>query len=328
VGKTKIEWAHVTENFVSGCTEDGPECDNCYARLMSARLATMKNKPARYDGVTTGNGAAAAWTGKINVDVEAMRSAFERLAHRRDPARVFLGSMTDLFHAKVPRDLLLELFDLIAEHRRHAWLLLTKRPRRMRRIAAMWLRLRHRDALPPNLWCGVTAGDQAGADRRIPELMKIPAVRFVSIEPLLGPVVIRRQWRGLGHAHAGQADDPAVCCCGRHRSYHARVDWVIVGGESGARARPMNPAWVRSLRDQCAAAGVALHLKQWGEWHDCKRPASGLWSPQPADAPPGAVHQFDDGTVVYRVTKKNAGRVLDGRTHDELPAAWPPPVSP
>lgn len=297
MGKTKIEWCTHSENFVAGCTEAGPECDNCYARIMSARLGTMSNKPARYDGITTGHGADAKWTGEINLDMEAMFDAFIRLSRRREPARVFLGSMTDLFHAKVPRDFLFNMLVLIKDCPQHAFLLLTKRSRRMRRVIEQWSEWYGVIDPLPNLWCGVTAGDQAGADRRIPDLLRTPAaVRFVSVEPMLGPVDLDGYLGGL--------------------------QWVIVGGESGRQARPMRHAWATSLRDQCAAAGVAFHFKQWGEW--CPARADELPS-EPWRDPNFHVHENtpDHIVVSIRAGKKLAGRHLDGRTHDELPAAWP-----
>lgn len=327
MGKTKIEWATDSMNFVAGCTESGPECDNCYARTMSARLSAMPKKPERYDGVTTGHGAGAKWTGQINVDAEAMRRGFAKYTNRREPARVFLGSMTDLFHGKVPRAFLFEMLDLIAEHGRHVFMLLTKRSRRMLRVIEAWMKARERDELPDNLWCGVTAGDGS----RLLDLLLIPAaVRFVSVEPMLFAL-------DLGWCLGDETDDvydrPFAPACAEDYQRARGLQWVIVGGESGHAARPMHPAWVRKLRDDCEASGTAYHFKQWGEWGQVESGRASVRRRICRDGLveaveyTGTIRQFDlfgaEG-VVGRIGKHKAGRDLDGRTHDDLPAAWPP----
>lgn len=190
----------------------------------------------------------------------------------------------------------------------------------------------------PNVWLGVSVEDQARADERIPDLLATPAaIRFISAEPLLGALDLRWiaepddekdgvidallgcNWvDGMGRGavfhphrpgHLGRTMTRRVCSSETDILANRKIDWVIAGGESGPGARPMHPDWVRSLRDQCAAAGVAFHFKQWGEWVPCNQvPAHGTgW-------------RIIDGQGMARVGKARAGRLLDGRTHDEFPA--------
>ncbi len=329
MGKTLIEWATHTENFVAGCSKVSRACDHCYALSMSRRLASMSKKPKRYDGVTVKTPAGFDWTGLINVDRDAMIDCFERYSHRREPARIFLGSMTDLFHAGVPRAFLFELLDLIAASPRHAWLILTKRPSRMARIIFDWMTARLRAEPLPNLWTGTTIESQTTAATRVPALLEVPsACRFVSCEPLTSALDIV------------DFDDNMP-----------GIHWVIAGGESGPKAEASHPDWFRGLRDQCADAGVAFHFKQWGEYGpvnpDRRDPDTGgdveldpdtrdgrstwvagksLGLSHDGQAVKGLQHMTPGVlyTHMQRVGKKLAGRDLDGRTWDELPAAWPP----
>ena len=216
--------------------------------------------------------------------------------------RVFCASMADVFedHPQVA-PWRADLFDLIAETPNLDWLLLTKRPQNVKPYLIDAGR-GFRD-LPPNVWIGTSVEDQATANERIPHLLAIPAqVRFLSMEPLLGPVDLRLSDAWL----------PSDCY-----ELRERLHWVIVGGESGGSARPMHPDWVGSLCNQCEAAGVPFFFKQHGEWLEFG-----------ADAAPGSApidttrtprHTFPDGTLMFRVGKKRAGRLLDGRTWDELP---------
>jgi protein gp37 len=200
----------------------------------------------------------------------------------RTPCRVFVNSMSDLFHSQVPDGFLAQVFAVMVATPWHTYQVLTKRPARMRALLP---------EVPPNVHLGVSAEDQKHAELRIPVLLRTPAaVRFVSAEPLLGPVVLRPGWLDLDAATG------------------AGIGWVIAGGESGRTARPMRPEWPRSLRDQCQAAGVPFFFKQWGEW------APAPMRPTPNGAP---------GVGMVRVGKKAAGRHLDGRTWDEFPPVCP-----
>lgn len=229
--KTKIEWATHTFNPWIGCAKCGPGCENCYACTLMA---------TRYGRVTWGATGTRKKTSPAN-----WRNPLrwhEDAAFGIEPVRVFSASLADVFEdyhgdgATPDRPASLdpwrhELFDLIEQTWRLDWLLLTKRPA----IAQRFLRRR----LPGNVWIGTSIENQKTADRRIPILADIPAaVRFLSCEPLLGPIDLR--------------------------PHLSRIDWVIVGGESGAGARPMDPDWVRNICLQCAAAGVPFFFKQWG----------------------------------------------------------------
>lgn len=190
--------------------------------------------------------------------------------------------MADVFEARADLNEWRErLWPLIESTAWLDWLLLTKRPQNVERMVP-W-----KGSWPANVWLGTTAESQRYADMRIPRLLETPArIHFISAEPLLGPLSIRK-WRS--------------------------IDWVIAGGESGHRARPTDPAWVRALRDECQEAGVAFHFKQWGHW-----------APM---LPPGvsARHQMElrsdkkDASTLYALGKTAAGRVLDGKTWDQMP---------
>jgi protein gp37 len=161
----------------------------------------------------------------------------------------------------------------------------------------------------PNVWLGVSVEDQAAADERIPLLLQCPAaVRWISAEPLLGPINFR--WTPYAHQAAGETYREYLDRTGAVNEYEALrlLDWVVAGGESGTGARPMHPEWARMLRDQCAAAGVSFLFKQWGAWASV--------SEVEGDGPH---HQFDDGATVRRLGKKAAGRLLDGVQHDGYP---------
>jgi protein gp37 len=205
-----------------------------------------------------------------------------------------------VFHARVGDGFVRDLFEVMAGTPQHTYQVLTKRPDRALRLAGSlpW---------PRNVWLGVSAEDQRRAEFRIPVLLRIPAaVRFVSLEPLLGPIDLKRAvWtmgseRGHGltasFVHAGD-------CC---RRFHG-IDWVITGGESGPGARPMHPTWALDLRDSCTTAGIPFFFKQWGEW--VPGDLTGRW---PLD--------FESWRLyMRRVGRKAAGRLLEGRTWDEMP---------
>lgn len=358
---SKIEWTDETWNPVTGCTRVSAGCDHCYAARMSRRLEAMGQ--AKYAGLTTPkhfNGRVQFWPSELGVPYTW-----------RKPRRVFVCSMSDLFHNHVPHNAVCEILATVYECQQHTFQVLTKRPVRMCQFferddlrkgiaATAWTRFAARhpegaETLPyddvledvcanwplPNLWIGTSVEDQQTADHRIPELLKCPAaVRFLSCEPLLGPVDLDAPWHG--HTVA----DPTVCqWCGgyldlsrSHDCYDPKpgIDWVIVGGESGPGARPMHPAWVRSIRDQCREAGVPFFFKQWGDWFPRDQ-----WESNPELVLPdddqsyfsidhSRVHCFDDGfgdmTVMHRVGKKASGRILDGREWNEFPEPAAVPI--
>jgi protein gp37 len=230
------------------------------------------------------------------------------------PKRIFVASMSDLFHEDVSGGFLFEVFEVMRLAPQHTYMILTKRPERVlsfyrRSDDSTW----RSEVFTDNIWFGATIEDQARADERTPISMEIPtAVRFVSIEPMLGPVDLR---------HVQTQDVEIDALTGNHgvkrplagRS-DRRLDWVICGGETGPGARPMHPDWVRSLRDQCREAGVPFFFKSWGDWvpSDQAQAPSGLHEP-------GRWHGWDSGLFSYRVGKAKAGRVLDGEVWDEMP---------
>ncbi|PSR27617.1 MAG: hypothetical protein C7B46_19330 [Sulfobacillus benefaciens] len=266
--KTAIGWTDATWNPVTGCSKVSPGCQHCYAEAVSHRY-----------GWTT-----QPWTmphAAANVQVHPDR--LDQPLRWRKPRRIFVNSMSDLFHEAVPDAFLDQVFAIMAMTDRHTYQILTKRPDRMqqyltnsetpRRIADVILHtapsypiygvravdLYNRSIWPlPNVWLGVSVEDQRRADERIPLLLQTPAaVRFVSCEPLLGPVVLT----ALPFPVPG-GETVAINALHRSSVFAPRIDWVIAGAESGPKARPMDDDWVRSLRDQCQAAGVPFFFKQ------------------------------------------------------------------
>lgn len=249
----------------------------------------------------------------------------------RKPRMVFVNSMSDLFHKEIPDEYIAQVFAVMATAGRHTFQVLTKRPARMRSllssaefqqdvrdVADAMGRNGWEESWPlPNVWLGVSAEDQKWANVRIPVLLDTPAaIRFVSAEPLLGPIDLGRWMNAVDWPECWGDHEPSDEC-GRC----IRPDWVIVGGESGPKARPMHPDWARSIRNQCTSAGVAYLFKQWGEWapNGFWREDTGKPSPSPRE------HTFPDGgrngflPLMARVGKKAAGRELDDRTWDEFP---------
>lgn len=223
---TSIEWTDSTWNPVAGCTIITPGCTNCYAMRMAARLDAMGVE--KYAGLTRKSGGRYVWTGRISLDEAALVVP----ARWRKPRMIFVNSMSDLFHPDVPVDFIARVWAAMAEAPHHVFQVLTKRPERMREVLS--------EIAPralPHVWLGTTVEDNAVVGR-LNELRATPAgVRFVSFEPLIGPV--------------NQADLTGI-------------HWAIVGGESGPRARPMEEAWIDEIRAACIAADTAFFFKQWG----------------------------------------------------------------
>lgn len=282
----------------------------------------------------------------------------------RKPTTWFVNSMADLFHESVPDEWIDRVFAVMALCPQHTFQVLTKRSGRMRAYMNDTSQ-RRSDGLGsavvaidrtvpletlrwplPNVWLGVSAEDQVRADERVPDLLATPAaIRFVSAEPLLGPIDFERLDDGLRDgtrlhfdAMTGLADDGHDTISGIFGNPDPRVDWIIVGGESGPGARPMHPDWARSIRDQCAAAGVPFFFKQWGAWqtvYDRDRDDPD-WRQCPKAVHPGeryvnlaGGHGFHGDRVVFarNVGKKAAGRLLDGVEHNAMPATTAPSMS-
>lgn len=248
----------------------------------------------------------------------------EFFAKHRRRRRVFCASLADVFDNAVDPAWRMDLFKLIADTPNIDWLLLTKRIGNVREMcSADGLMF---DMLAERVWLGATIANQAEADRDIPKLLATPArVRFLSMEPLLGPVNLRvididghREIYPLGGTRDCEDDD------GNPMPDLSRIDWVIAGGESGSHGRPTHPQWPRDLRDQCAAAGVPFLFKQWGEWmpaeHEGTKVTLRFASADATGPKQPDWFEWPDGQISAKVGKKAAGRMLDGRTHDECPS--------
>ena len=318
---TKIEWTDHTFNPWIGCTKVGPGCDHCYAEnLMDKRMGVAVWGPGN-ERVRT---KPANW--KMPLRWNAQADAFMAQHGRRQ--RVFCASLADVFDNAVDPQWRADLFGLIQQTPNLDWLLLTKRIGNVRGLLAELAHgsdpaLSLLDMMPlPNVWIGATIVNQDEADRDIPKLLAVPAAkRFLSMEPLLGPVDLHLK-----------REQPCTMCVSWNCELHGRPDdapclrrpdWVIVGGESGPRARPMHPDWARSLRDQCEAAGVPFLFKQWGEWMPTIREGDTVKLVFEKGAPHGpdqpAFHDWPDGQGAARAGKKAAGRLLNGRTWDGFP---------
>ncbi len=335
---TEISWCHHTANFWWGCTKVSQGCKHCYA----ATFTTVRKKLDVW-GPTAGREAKkTVWT-----DVLAWNRKAGEAGERR---RVFVSSLADFFEGpstcqdadayKVITDARARAFPLMEQCANLDFLLLTKRPENVRDMVPLeWLA--GKDATdyanngpykweykwPKNVWIGTSVEDQATADQRIPHLLQVNApVRFLSMEPLLGPVdlsIIRApqigqdlmplygMWQPNYSGRAGGAVAGGKC---------NGIDWVIVGGESGTNARPMNPEWVLRLRDQCVRHRVPFHFKQWGEWVRLQDSPGAVGNlNMPTHRFPLENHPELEAYCLARVGKKAAGRLLDGRTWDELP---------
>lgn len=285
MASTKIEWADCVWNPCVGCCKVSPACDKCWAERMAGRLANMGQR--KYQDVVTPGEPWPKWRGQWNGDVFLDEAALTQPLHWRKPSTIFVVSMGDLFYEKVPFEYIDRIFAVMALCPQHTFLLLTKRPERAREyltevtqsdgayaeeriqdigvsqyIKNIILKCDHFYRWPlPNVWLGCTAENQEQADKRIPILLDTPAAkRFVSVEPMLGPVDLKLATtcdRNCGEYQDAECPGTSGPCV-----MQRTLDWVICGGESGPGARPMHPDWARSLRDQCVAAGVALFVKQ------------------------------------------------------------------
>jgi protein gp37 len=316
---TKIEWATKVWNPVTGCTKVSQGCKNCYAeRIFSRSLPAMHGQ-------------------KFN-EIRCHEDRLDAPSHLRKPQRIFVNSMSDLFHEDVPFRFIGLVFAAMACARRHTFLILTKRPARMLEFFSScgnWQGFMTHNAAPPgayggdgiivgrdtwplpNVWVGVSVEDQKAADDRIPLLLRTPAaVRFVSVEPMLGSVDMHRYLPEIEDTPAADAWEGIHfcrnCCATFDADSHTcprGLNWVICGGESGPGARPMHPDWARSLRDQCQEAGVPFFFKQHGEFREIE----GI------DEAFGAPWVKVGNVGMVRTGKKRAGRLLDGREWNDYP---------
>lgn len=243
---TKIEWADATWNPVAGCSIISEGCKNCYAMEMARRLEAMGAE--KYTGLTRKSGRRAVWNGEVREDRAALKAPYRW----RKPRKIFVNSMSDLFHEQVSDEFILAVWQVMHDTPRHTYQILTKRPERMAGFLARYVKppvwrvvgqseSEHNTDLDilPNVWLGVSVENAAAAGRINALRETSAAVRFVSFEPLIG--------------RAGTLN-------------LAGIDWAIVGGESGPRARPMRAEWVEEIQDQCRLCGIAFFFKQWGNW--------------------------------------------------------------
>lgn len=353
--RSSIEWTDATWNPVSGCSKVSQGCKHCYAERLFPR----------------------PYPGRKFTDLRVHPERLDQPLRWARPRRIFVNSMSDLFHEDVPDSFIDAVFGVMCMTPQHTYQILTKRPERMLKYfeignarvfywalqacgviqrmnacssedAASIAHDRGQRAFPlPNVWLGVSVENQETADERIPHLLATPAaVRFLSCEPLIGPVSFR--WAPYYYRATGETYRRYLERVGSVDEFEAlrKLSWVIVGGESGPRARPMHPDWARCLRDQCVAAGVPFFFKQWGEhapWVDESRYTHGGKEKSPHSwvdrdtAAHGACWIIDDDghwsnwtgdlpedpnsriAVMAPIGKKAAGRELDGRTWEEFP---------
>lgn len=267
-----ISWTDKTWNPVIGCTRVSPGCERCYAEALAPRLAAMGQ--SAYDGLTRRhNDGSVTWTGTV----KCLPERLDIPLRWRKPARVFVNSMSDLFHEAVPLDFLAAVWRVMVDTPQHTYQILTKRPERVAEALGprginFYAVEKPVPCPQPNIWLGVSTENQAEAERRIPLLLQMPAaVRFVSAEPLLGPIDFTMLNLGKDPMQLGEFDQYLDALNGAHidgmgfeRKIRQRVDWIITGGESGRNYRPMDVDWARGIRDQCQAAGVAFFHKQSG----------------------------------------------------------------
>ena len=329
---TKIEWADATVNAVNGCSVLSPGCTNCYAMASGGR--NLPNHPST--GLTKLVNGNHVWTGEVRLTEKALLQPLRWKA----PRRIFWNAHGDLFHEAVPDRWIDQVFAVCALTPQHQHLILTKRSARMREYvnANRWQNVLDEqyelqaagrsseqpvgEAWPlPNVWLGVSVEDQARADQRIPDLLATPtAVRFISAEPLLGPIDLGNVFASMDH-HGIYVNDPLIL----------GLDWVIVGGESGNFARPMHPDWAISLRRQCTVARVPFFFKQWGSCLPGDMEGEGEFG-EPAynidyAAQPVDYDKLGRGRLVIaqgdsfiHFGNKKTGRRLNGREHSEFPA--------
>jgi len=340
---SKIEWTEDTWNPITGCSKVSQGCKNCYAEREWPRLVHLP-----------------AYKGRAFTDVACQPERLGRPLSWTKPRMIFVNSMSDLFHEDVPDEFIDSVFGVMwaclwgrNEKPGHIFQVLTKRAERMRNYLqqdrrkhwataavhhgggidpdGIWDQVMDAEGPHPRIWLGVSVEDQAAADERIPLLLQTPAaVRWVSAEPLLGPVDLGEL---PSHSGIGRYLDSLSNAGCEYADVPGKLDWVVVGGESGHNARPMHPDWARSLRDQCAAAGVPFLFKQWGEFVTGRQSEHGLNYCYDNARTGGWVEPNGNYSIgekaapvspiasehVFKLGKKAAGRLLDGAQHDGYP---------
>ena len=318
---SKIEWCDHTFNPWMGCTKVSAGCKNCYAE-------TMMDK--RYNKVEWGKGKSRILTSEANwklplrwdkkahlANIRELGKGFENISKAFTPEfesrhvkfnrpKVFCASLADVFDEEVSDEWRYRLFALIQQTQNLDWLVLTKRPTNAKRFILEYLdKIVGSKTIYFNLWIGTSVENQETADERIPQLLQIPAAkRFLSMEPLLGPVDFYQTSNNMptkGHPW-------------RNAPILTDIHWVIVGGESGRNARPMNPDWVRSIRNQCLSANVKFFFKQWGEW---KHLSYQEWIDSRNKIELELFNEAWD--YMGKVGKVKAGRLLDGVEYNDMP---------
>ena len=338
--KTKIEWTEATWNPIRGCRRVSEGCRHCYAERVAARFSSP-GQP--YEGLAEMTPSGPRWTGVVRL----IETVLDQPLRWKKPRRIFVNSMSDLFYEGLADNDIWRIFAVMAAAPQHTFQILTKRAERMRMflsdpearykldeacevLARMgWCHADNWTWPLSNVWVGVSVEDQRTADERIPHLLKTPAaIRWISAEPLLGSIDLT--------------------------SYLDNLDWIVAGGESGPKARPMHLEWPRLLRDQCNQAGVSFFFKQWGEYIPLMQIAkferirpdlpilgwntNGDWLDKIADKEWGCLGingnyrretttwngnqnlpEDDYEITIYRVGKAVAGRSLDGQEWNEYP---------
>lgn len=316
MGKTTgIEWTDSTWNPIRGCSRVSEGCRNCYAESVAARFSGIGQA---YEGLAEYKGGQPRWTGQVRL----IEKHIEDPLRWKAPSKIFVNSMSDLFHPEVKDEWLMKIFAVMAQAPQHTFQVLTKRPERMLEVLANsevsgYFQRSYGKWPLPNVWWGVSVEDQASANERLPLLIHCnAAVRIVSYEPALGPVDFA--------AAMGFNVDKSV----RLRSLTgpmggALLHWIICGGESGPHARAMHPDWARDTRDFCASLGISFFFKQWGEWAPWK-PGFAAGEVRHMRARDGELFREPllagaSGTPMVRVGKKAAGASLYGVEWKELP---------
>lgn len=321
---TKIEWTDRTWNPTTGCNKVSAGCKNCYAEKQHFRLQHMH--PAKY-------------TKGFSAGVETQYSVVREPLKWQKPCKVFVNSMSDLFHIDIPFEFIREVYCVMLLNKKHTFQILTKRPKIMVQfyqyfdlyaeqydmgaINALWREKK-------NIWVGTSCENQQTADERIPYLLQVPAaVRFLSCEPLLGAIDLSKYYLTTIPSRETEKYPFRGLMENQKTKWIDLLHWVIAGGESGSGARPMHPDWVRSLRDQCKAAGVPFFFKQWGEYRasiagDTAGRNKWAWVCENGFVEKGVLPgAFKNETLhhelMLKVGKKKSGNMLDGKQYLEFP---------